>query len=178
MIGQSTFFSCPPVLLAAAIGGIGPGILAVIASIGSAAYLRSLTPGGVQIPELVVFTTVGVAISFLGEMLRRAQHELTTADEALRTREAHLRSILDTVLDATIVSEQDGTIVSFNAAAIRQFGYREDEVIGQNLRMLMPQPIARNTTAISSGTSRPVKNVLSEPTVWSSVNERTGRPFP
>lgn len=130
----------PPVLLAAAIGGIGPGILAVIASIGSAAYLRSLTPGGVQIPELVVFTTVGVAISFLGEMLRRAQHELTTADEALRTREAHLRSILDTVLDATIVSEQDGTIVSFNAAAIRQFGYREDEVIGQNLRMLMPQP--------------------------------------
>ncbi|MBD9498780.1 DUF4118 domain-containing protein, partial [Ensifer sp. ENS01] len=64
----------PPVLLAAAIGGIGPGILAVIASIGSAAYLRSLTPGGVQIPELVVFTTVGVAISFLGEMLLRAQH--------------------------------------------------------------------------------------------------------
>ncbi|NRQ17524.1 Sensor protein FixL [Ensifer sesbaniae] len=130
----------PPVLLAAAIGGIGPGMLAVIASIGSAVYLRSLTPGGVQIPELVVFTAVGVAISFLGELLRRAQHDLTTADEALSTREAHLRSILDTVLDATIVSEQDGTIVSFNAAAVRQFGYAEDEVIGQNLRMLMPQP--------------------------------------
>ncbi|KSV60754.1 hypothetical protein N183_37680 [Sinorhizobium sp. Sb3] len=130
----------PPVLLAAVIGGIGPGMLAVIASIGSAAYLRSLTPGGIQIPELVVFTAVGVAISFLGESLRRAQHDLTTVDEALSTREAHLRSILDTVLDATIVSEQDGTIVSFNAAAVRQFGYAENEVIGQNLRMLMPQP--------------------------------------
>lgn len=51
--------------------------------------------------------------------------------------------MLDTVLDASIVSTRDGTIVSFNAAAIRQFGYSEDEVVGQNLRMLMPEPYHR-----------------------------------
>ncbi len=50
----------------------------------------------------------------------------------------NLRSILHTALDATFVSEQDGTIVSFNA--VRQFGYSKEEAIGQNLRMLMPQP--------------------------------------
>jgi two-component system sensor kinase FixL len=39
-----------------------------------------------------------------------------------------------------VVIERDGTIVSFNGAAVRQFGYRENEVIGQNVRILMPEP--------------------------------------
>jgi two-component system sensor kinase FixL len=130
----------PPVLLAAVTGGIGPGALAVVLSICSAAYLRSLTSGGVQVPEMAVFIAVGISIACLGEMLHRSRRNSAAAEDALDTREAHLRSILDTVLDATIVSEQDGTIVSFNAAAVRQFGYSEDEAVGQNLRMLMPQP--------------------------------------
>jgi two-component system sensor kinase FixL len=130
----------PPVLLAAVAGGLGPGLLAVVLSMLSAAYLRSLTPGGVQGPELVVFLAVGIAIAILGELLHAARRDIINGTEALDTREAHLRSILDTVLDATIVSEQDGTIVSFNAAAVRQFGYSEEEVVGQNLRILMPQP--------------------------------------
>jgi two-component system sensor kinase FixL len=94
----------------------------------------------VQVPELLVFLFVGVAIAAMGELLREARRETQKAEEALNTREAHLRSILDTVLDATIVSDQDGTIVSFNTAAERQFGYSQEEVVGQNLRMLMPQP--------------------------------------
>jgi two-component system sensor kinase FixL len=133
----------PPVLLAALTGGFGPGTMAVVLSICSASYLRSLTPGGIQVPELLVFLFVGVAIASMGELLREARRETTKAEEALDTREAHLRSILDTVLDATIVSDHEGTIVSFNAAAERQFGYSEGEVVGQNLRMLMPQPYRR-----------------------------------
>ncbi|MEK1888400.1 MAG: PAS domain S-box protein, partial [Phyllobacterium sp.] len=58
----------------------------------------------------------------------------------LDAREAHLRSILDTVLDATVVIEKDGTITSFSAAAVRQFGYTEAEVVGRNVRILMPEP--------------------------------------
>lgn len=130
----------PPILLAALSGGFGPGTMAVVLSICSASYLRSLTPGGIQVPELLVFLFVGVAIASMGELLREARRETTKAEQALDTREAHLRSILDTVLDATIVSDHEGTIVSFNTAAERQFGYSEGEVVGQNLRMLMPQP--------------------------------------
>ena len=58
----------------------------------------------------------------------------------LRAREAHLRSILDTVPDATVVIDEKGTIQSFSAAAERLFGYRESAVIGQNVSMLMPSP--------------------------------------
>lgn len=133
----------PPVLLAALSGGWGPGTLALFLSLLSASYLRSITPGGIRIAEMMVFAVVGAAITVMGELLHVARKEFARAEEALDTREAHLRSILDTVLDATIVSEQDGTIVSFNAAAVRQFGYSEEEAIGQNLRMLMPQPYRR-----------------------------------
>jgi len=73
-------------------------------------------------------------------MLHRARRAIDTTQHALDEREAHLRSILDTVLDATVVIEKDGTIVSFNAAAVRQFGYQESEVVGQNVSMLMPEP--------------------------------------
>jgi two-component system, LuxR family, sensor kinase FixL len=58
----------------------------------------------------------------------------------LAEREAHLRSILDTVPDAMIVIDEDGTIESFSAAAERLFGYGAAEVCGRNVKILMPSP--------------------------------------
>jgi len=54
--------------------------------------------------------------------------------------EAHLRSILATVPDATIIIDEMGTILSFSAAAEKMFGYAEGEVAGENVSMLMPSP--------------------------------------
>ncbi|RDL48410.1 Sensor protein FixL [Ensifer sp. M14] len=133
----------PSILLAAIIGGLGPGAFATLLASAFAFYLKSQTPVGVYPLELLVFIFVGLAITVMGELLHAARRGVVSAEEALDRREAHLKSILDTVLDATIVSEQDGTIVSFNAAAVRQFGYSEEEAVGQNLRMLMPQPYRR-----------------------------------
>jgi two-component system sensor kinase FixL len=66
--------------------------------------------------------------------------ERVAAEEALRAREAHLRSILDTVPDAMVVIDEQARIKSFSAAAVRQFGYAEDEVTGRNVSLLMPEP--------------------------------------
>jgi PAS domain S-box-containing protein len=65
--------------------------------------------------------------------LKRAQDEIAA-------REAHLRSILDTVPEAMIVIDARGSVTSFSAAAAQLFGYRPEEVIGQNVKMLMPEP--------------------------------------
>jgi PAS domain S-box-containing protein len=65
--------------------------------------------------------------------LKRAQRELAS-------REAHLRSILDTVPEATIVIDEKGVIISFSAAATQLFGYGAAEAIGRNVKMLMPAP--------------------------------------
>jgi two-component system sensor kinase FixL len=59
---------------------------------------------------------------------------------ALEEREAHLRSVLDTVPDAMVVIDSNGIIRSFSTAAERLFGYTETEAIGQNVKLLMPSP--------------------------------------
>ena len=62
-------------------------------------------------------------------------------EEALRTRESHLRSILDTVPDAMIVINGYGIMQFFSTAAERLFGYAEQEAIGRNVSELMPMPM-------------------------------------
>ncbi|QPQ54967.1 PAS domain S-box protein [Allosphingosinicella flava] len=55
-------------------------------------------------------------------------------------REEHLRSILDAVPDAMVVIDERGLIISFSAAAEKMFGYREAELLGENVSRLMPSP--------------------------------------
>ncbi|WP_245263003.1 PAS domain-containing sensor histidine kinase [Mesorhizobium australicum] len=66
--------------------------------------------------------------------------ELSFANAALLLREDHLRSILATVPDAMVVIDEQGHIQSFSTAAETLFGFRASEVIGQNVKMLMPSP--------------------------------------
>ena len=62
------------------------------------------------------------------------------AEEELRDNEEHLRSIVDTAVDAIITIDDNGTITSFNTAASTLFYYEEEDVIGQNVSILMPPP--------------------------------------
>ncbi|HLZ66693.1 MAG TPA: PAS domain S-box protein [Aliidongia sp.] len=66
--------------------------------------------------------------------------EASQARTTIEAREAHLRSILETVPDAMIVIDDRGRIQSFSSAAERLFGYRSEEVCGRNVNMLMPSP--------------------------------------
>lgn len=51
-----------------------------------------------------------------------------------------LRAVVDAAIDAIIVTDQDGRIRFANAAAERLFGYRSDEVMGNNVKLLIPSP--------------------------------------
>lgn len=72
-------------------------------------------------------------------VIRDNSQELA-ATAQLRAREAHLRSILDTVPDGMVVIDERGIMQSFSAAARRLFGYAPEEVVGRNVSMLMPGP--------------------------------------
>ncbi|UQR65855.1 PAS domain S-box protein [Bradyrhizobium sp. C-145] len=61
-------------------------------------------------------------------------------EEALRSQENHLRSILETVPDAMIVIDSRGIMQLFSSAAERLFGYSRQEAIGRNVSILMPEP--------------------------------------
>ncbi len=62
------------------------------------------------------------------------------AASKLREREERLRGIVDTVAEAIITIDEAGSIQSFNLAAERIFGYAQSEVLGENVKILMPSP--------------------------------------
>jgi two-component system sensor kinase FixL len=97
-------------------------------------------PSKPEIGEAAIFAIVSVGVSWFGEQLYRIRRDDQETARNLRTREAHLRSVLDTVPDATVVIDDHGVIQSFNAAAERLFGHIEAAVVGRNVSMLMPWP--------------------------------------
>ena len=48
--------------------------------------------------------------------------------------------VVDEALQGIIVTDEVGTVLSFNKAAAALFGYSSDEVIGRNVRMLLADP--------------------------------------
>ncbi|MBO6716712.1 MAG: PAS domain S-box protein [Rhizobiaceae bacterium] len=128
-------------LAAAVLGGWMAGGIAVV--LGAAVVLGGesygFAPAGNAVP-VALSLALAAALVAAGEAYRRGRRAALNDRKQLLAREAHLKSILDTVPDATVVIGVDGTIISFNRAAVRQFGYSEDEAIGQNVRVLMPEP--------------------------------------
>jgi PAS domain S-box-containing protein len=58
----------------------------------------------------------------------------------VREAEARLRAIVDNVIDGIITIDAAGSIASINPAGVRMFEYQPRELIGKNVKMLMPEP--------------------------------------
>jgi two-component system, LuxR family, sensor kinase FixL len=136
----------PAVLVAAGLGGLGPGLLATGLSVVLGFFVIMISPG-VSVAEIVdaaAFTMIGAGIAWSGEQLQRNRIQAATNTREALAREAHLASILDTVPDAMIVIDEEGIVQSFSSAAERLFGYAAAEVIGKNIKLLMPSPYREN----------------------------------
>ena len=73
----------------------------------------------------------------LAEVAERQRFE-----EALGQSEGYLRSVLDNALDGIITINRYGIVQSFNQAAEGILGYAATEIIGQNVKVLMPDPFS------------------------------------
>ncbi len=62
--------------------------------------------------------------------------------ESAKRKEKQYRDILESCLDSVIIIGQEGNIQFFNHSAEKYWGYSKDEVIGQNLKLLMPDSYA------------------------------------
>lgn len=64
--------------------------------------------------------------------------------EALLLAQRKCQAILDNAIEAIIGTDMKGNIISFNNAAEVMFGYLSGEILGQNIRQLMPAPHRQN----------------------------------
>src|SRR5690349_17615745 len=114
---------------------------AAIALVLAAALALSAFPVDPALRAVLVLLVAVAGLLAIVLLLRAMRHLRRAGAEVgdrLKEREAHLQSILDTVLDATVVIDPSGIMLEFNASAVRQFGYAAEEVIGRNVSMLMP----------------------------------------
>jgi two-component system, LuxR family, sensor kinase FixL len=136
----------PAVLVASGLGGLGPGLLATALSVVLGFFVVTISPSA-SVPESVnaaLFALIGAGIAWSGELLQRNRIQAANSTREALAREAHLASILETVPDAMIVIDADGIVQSFSSAAERLFGYSRAEVLGKNVKMLMPSPYREN----------------------------------
>jgi len=66
--------------------------------------------------------------------------ERRRAEQAIREAAARINVLIETAVDGVILIDARGRIETFNPACEKLFGYAAAEVVGQNVKMLMPAP--------------------------------------
>ena len=136
-----TVLFVPAILVAAVLGGRGPGLLATALTTPIIhQFLSSHYSPELLLANIGMFVLIGFVLSWGGGELHAARQREERTAAYLAERSMELQTLLNTVLDAAIVIEDNGRIRSINPAARRQFGYEPEEVLGKNVSMLMPEP--------------------------------------
>jgi len=103
---------------------------------------RRLTKRGDVLPVLLTLSLLTdeagkpIGIASISEDIS----ERKLVEQALRDREEQLQAVLNTAVDAIITIDQRGNIKSVNPATEQMFGYAPNELLGQNVKILMPKP--------------------------------------
>lgn len=91
----------------------------------------------VDVKRKIIENSLGqpVILSTASDINLQKKVELELAESQARTE-----AILETAVEGIVTINKGGIIQSFNQAAEEMFGYRSEEVIGENINMLMPSP--------------------------------------
>ncbi|WP_297323777.1 ATP-binding protein [Nitrosomonas sp.] len=66
--------------------------------------------------------------------------DLQRANTALAIKEEEMRSVVEHMVDCVVTTDEIGTILSANLVMGKLFGYSHDEMIGQNIAIIVPEP--------------------------------------
>jgi PAS domain S-box-containing protein len=126
----------PPALAAAGVGG---GLAVRVGTDRrSFALLAAFAPG--TAPGAAPFAPGARAFLQAAASALHARFALDDTRRALEESRARALAVFQTTVDGVITIDERGRIETFNAGAERIFGYEAREVVGQNVRVLMPEP--------------------------------------
>jgi PAS domain S-box-containing protein len=134
------------VIVTAWYGGLKPGLLATVLGAVLGIYF-SLPPANPPFVEQLnrpivagLFLIIGATASWLCGALHTARRRNEEKQRKLEQAEEHIRSVVNHIIDRIITIDESGIVQSLNPAAEKLFGYKAEEVVGQNVKMLTPEP--------------------------------------
>ena len=143
-----TFY--PAIIMGAIYGGLYAGLLASVFSCLTITFLWPIFAAEPFIKNpadylgmLVFILICGLISGVAGAMRRAREREHAFSNQSLRLQaesEQRSKAILQTMMDGLVHIDQKGIILAVNGSVTKMFGYEEQELIGKNVSMLMPEP--------------------------------------
>ena len=87
-----------------------------------------------------------------------AERRVRQGQATIEHRERHLASILKETLDAVVGVDKNGQVVYWNRGAEQLYGYKPEEILGQDFKRLVPEAVQSEETA-SPGTLEPGRHI-------------------
>ena len=105
--------------------------------------------------------------------------EIKRTSAALRQNKDHLNAVIKNVADGIITIDESGIIDSINPAALRIFGYTEEETLGNNVTMFMiPKDGVNNRSYLKSYIEKKGGNIIDKGPREMTGVRKDGSAFP
>ncbi len=129
------FFLVPVIASGIVFGVRGGAVAAALASALTVAGSDLASPDLVS--RVVAFLLAGLLVGVFSSGRRELVASLSDALARSQALAARLNMVAESVADGLVTIDEHGTVLGFNTAAERIFGYEHDEVAGRNVTMLM-----------------------------------------
>jgi PAS domain S-box-containing protein len=120
---------------------------ALAQQIGTGIELSGRRKDGSEFPIEIMLSPLESAEGILVTAAIRDISVRKAAEEHLGQMEGRYRGLLEAAPDAMVVVNRDGGIVLLNARAENEFGYRRDELLGKQVKTIIPEGFAERLIA-------------------------------
>ncbi len=107
-------------------------------------------------------TECGGEIGTLSAVIKAMGEEVNKRNKEIINSEKTMKSIVKNAVDGIVTIDQNGVVLTFNAACEKIFGYRREEIIGSNISILMSEPDTGNQLYLGKCFSDKSKKILGQ----------------